>query len=240
MDPYKVLGLEPSASDEDVKKAYKTLAKKYHPDMNVGAPNIKELEARFKQVQAAYNMIMEGRAGGGPAYTGPYAGGGGQSYGPGYEGFGGFGAYGDLFREQQRRQQEQRQRQAQAQAQPGGLELEAAEHYINARRYREALTALSSVAERARGGRWYYLAALANAGLGNNETARRQAQKAASLDPTVAEYRYLAEQLAYGGAQYRQRQAQYSRPSLAGGRLCLYCILANFLCNCLCFGSRYR
>ena len=47
MDPYKVLGVPPSASDDEVKKAYKTLVKKYHPDMNVGAPNIRELEQRF-------------------------------------------------------------------------------------------------------------------------------------------------------------------------------------------------
>lgn len=58
MDPYKVLGLKKNASNEDVKKAYKTLAKKWHPDM---FPNDKEkqLEAteKFKEVNSAYEIL---------------------------------------------------------------------------------------------------------------------------------------------------------------------------------------
>ena len=53
-DPYQVLGVSRSASDEEIKKAYHTLSRKYHPDANVNNPNKDQAEERFKQVQQAY------------------------------------------------------------------------------------------------------------------------------------------------------------------------------------------
>ena len=53
-DPYKVLGLPPNASDEDVKRAYRTLAKKYHPDLN---PGDQEAARRMQEVNEAYDQI---------------------------------------------------------------------------------------------------------------------------------------------------------------------------------------
>ena len=49
-DPYKVLGLSPGASDEEVTKAYRKLAKKYHPDLN---PNDKETAKKISEINAA-------------------------------------------------------------------------------------------------------------------------------------------------------------------------------------------
>ena len=63
MDPYKVLGLRYDATEEEIKKAYRSLSRKYHPDANVGKPNQKELEEKFKEVQQAYSMIMDQRQG---------------------------------------------------------------------------------------------------------------------------------------------------------------------------------
>ena len=63
MDPYKVLGVSYNASDDEIKKAYRSLSRKYHPDANVGNPNQKEYEEKFKEVQQAYNMIMDQRQG---------------------------------------------------------------------------------------------------------------------------------------------------------------------------------
>lgn len=57
MDPYKVLGITPGASEEEIKRAYKTLSKKYHPDANMNNPNKDEYEERFKEVQQAYEML---------------------------------------------------------------------------------------------------------------------------------------------------------------------------------------
>ena len=58
-DPYEVLGLKRGASDEEIKKAYRTLSRKYHPDANVNNPNAAQAEEKFKQVQAAYALLQD-------------------------------------------------------------------------------------------------------------------------------------------------------------------------------------
>ena len=55
-DPYQVLGLTRSASAEEIKQAYRKLAKQYHPDLNPGRPDI---EQRFKDVSGAYNLLSD-------------------------------------------------------------------------------------------------------------------------------------------------------------------------------------
>ena len=58
-DPYKVLGISPDATDEEVKKAYRTMAKKYHPDLN---PGDKNAEQKMKEINEAYDRIKNGSA----------------------------------------------------------------------------------------------------------------------------------------------------------------------------------
>ena len=53
-DPYRVLGVSPDASDEEIKKAYRNLAKKYHPDLH---PGDAEAERRMNEINAAYDQI---------------------------------------------------------------------------------------------------------------------------------------------------------------------------------------
>jgi len=53
-DPYEILGVSKNATDEEIKKAYRMLAKKYHPDLN---PNKKEAENKFKEITTAYKFI---------------------------------------------------------------------------------------------------------------------------------------------------------------------------------------
>lgn len=68
-DPYKVLGVSPSATDEEVKDAYRKLAKKYHPDLNNGSA---EAEARMKEVNEAYTLLIKHKGQtGGPVDTVP-------------------------------------------------------------------------------------------------------------------------------------------------------------------------
>lgn len=73
IDPYIVLGVERGASDEEIKKAYRSLSRKYHPDANINNPNKEQAEERFKEIQAAYNQIMDERQNG--SYSNSYSGG---------------------------------------------------------------------------------------------------------------------------------------------------------------------
>ena len=61
IDPYSILGISRDASDDEVKKAYRKLSRKYHPDANIDNPNKEQAEEKFKQVQQAYEQIMKER-----------------------------------------------------------------------------------------------------------------------------------------------------------------------------------
>jgi molecular chaperone DnaJ len=63
-NPYKVLDVSPNASNEEIKKAYRELSRKYHPDSYVNNPLAGLAEEKFKEVQEAYEQIMKDRENG--------------------------------------------------------------------------------------------------------------------------------------------------------------------------------
>ena len=206
-DPYSVLGVSPDASDEEIKRAYRRLAKKYHPDLN---PGDREAARKMQEVNAAYEQIKNPEK---AAQNGPGGYGGHGSYGGGY--YDPFGGY---------------RQQSHGSGQTGDPYQQAAYQYIRFGRYQEALNALGSSTDR--NARWYYLSALANDGLGNQVTALEHIRRAVSMEPDNQTYLRTMEEIENGGAAYR-RQAGNFRGFTMGGdpctNLCL-CYLAQLFC----------
>lgn len=214
-DPYEVLGVSRDASDEEIKKAYRALAKKYHPDLH---PGDKEAERRMKELNDAYDRIKSGNTGDsgpGGAYQQQ------QSYGSGgYDPFGGFNPFGGFYQEYQ-------QQPRQDANEP--TELRAARNYVNAGHYQEALHVLSTVS--ARDGAWYYLSALANAGAGSRVTALEHAKKAVALDPDDLTYQQLLYQLEGGGRAYQQYGRGFDMTGGSVGKVCMSLCVAQLFCR---------
>lgn len=243
-DPYSVLGVDRNATEEEIKKAYKALSRRYHPDANVNNPNKAQAEEKFKEIQGAYQQIMKERTSGygssgygssgygGNGYGRAGYGNSGNSDGYGRQGgdpFGGFG-YGPFWGFG-----------GFGQGQNTGYEensyIRAAGNYIRNGYYKEARTTLDNMDSRDRNARWYYYSAIAHSGLGNNVAALDHAKQALSLEPDNTDYRNLVQQFESGGSWYEQRQAAYGYPSFGGGNICMKICIANMICNVCCLGG---
>lgn len=194
MNPYQILGLSPNATDDEVKKAYRTLSKKYHPDSNIGSPNQAEYTKKFKEVQTAYKTIMDDRKKGFTNRT-----------------------YGNQ----------------QTTSQAGGYQYTNDQQayqevgaYIQAARYQEAMNVLNMI--KVKQSIWFYYAALAEHGLGNNIRAQEYAQTAMQMEPMNMQYYLLYSQLSGTQQQYRNTSQTYGQSF----NMLNYCY-SLIMCNCL-------
>ena len=203
-DPYKVLGVSPDASDEEIKKAYRRLAKQYHPDVNPGD----EVAARkMQQINAAYEQIKN------PEKANPSGTSGGYSS---YDPFGGY----------------YRQQSYTDSSQSGDSYQQAAYRYIRFGQYQQALNALSNSEEK--NARWYYLSAVANDGLGNQVTALEHIRRAVSMEPDNGVYLDALNQIESGGRAYRTHAGSYRGFEMRGSpcmSMCLCYLLQMFCCG---------
>lgn len=227
-NPYDVLGVSQNASEDEIKKAYRKLSRTYHPDANINNPNKAQAEEKFKEIQQAYQQIMQEREQG----TGGQSTYGGSSYGSqggygGYGGFGGFGGFGGYDGGKSQSSQN-------ASWSEEDVRMQAAENYIRNRAFVEALHVLSEISQHT--ARWYYLSAMANSGQGNNIIAKEHAQKAAEMEPGNMAYRQLLQQLENGGQWYQTMGEAYGNPFEGGGDWCMKLCMLNLFCNCCCGG----
>ncbi len=225
-DPYEVLGISRDADADEIKKAYRKLSRKYHPDANVNNPNKDEAEEKFKEIQQAYKQVMYEKEHG----TSSYSGSGYGSYGAGggygnqqQDTFGGFDPFGFGFGGAARQPQYE------------NVEQQAAANYINNRHYQEAMNVLNRMEQRS--ALWYYLHAQANAGLGNNVNALSDAKTAAEMEPDNVLYRQLVQNLSMGSGWYTATGNGYGYETCGGGGLanCCTCCLVSTCCTPGCF-----
>lgn len=223
-DPYQILGVSRNASDDEIKKAYRNLSRKYHPDANINNPNKDYAEAKFKEIQQAYQQIIREKESGGSS-----------SYGSADSGaedpFGGFGSFwGGPFGAGSYRQSG-----SSATDNEEDLHLRAAANYINSMHYQEALNVLNNIKERS--DKWYYYSAIANSGLGNNVIALEHAKTAYQMRPDDMQYQVLLQRLQSGGSWYQARQSPYQTYPVSGGNYCMKLCIANIVCNLCCGGG---
>ena len=228
-NPYEVLGVSPSASDDEIKKAYRELTRKYHPDANVNNPLADLAEEKFKEVQEAYDIIMRERENRGNGGYGGY-GYGNSSYGNSYGGQGygynyGYGNGGNQGYQQNRSSGSQQD-----------VEFQAVYNFINNRRYQDALNVLNRMPNRT--AQWYYLSSMANAGVGNNILARNHAEQAVNMEPNNPQYRQLLNQVNWNSQRYQNNPYgggygnQNSTPCGTGNMCCDLWIM-DTLCECM-------
>lgn len=218
-NPYDVLGVSLNASDDEIKKAYRNLSRKYHPDTNVNNPNKDQAEERFKEVQQAYQMIMDAKE------NESIYGSRNNSYG----GFGGFAGFGSSTGNYSNTSYDNDKE---------ASYLQAAFTYATSGDYQSALRVLQDIENRS--GRWYYISAIANQGAGNQATALEHIQIAIRMEPDNAEYRQFYTILQNGGAWYAGRGAGYGMPTADDTGFCFKLCLANLCLNMCCSGSCCR
>lgn len=201
-NPYKVLEVSPSASDEEIKRAYRVLSRKYHLDANVNNPDKKQAEERFKEIQQAYHRIVEERERGSAYGSGKYTG------------------FADFSEEGFQRESDSEEYQ---------MHLHAAVNYIQNSYFSEAIYVLQQLEDRT--GAWYFLSAIANAGLGNHVMAMEHARTAVLLEPNNMQYRQFLAQLEAGRNWYQGMQGNYRANGMVVGDYCIKTCFACGLCE---------
>ena len=241
-DPYKVLGIAPGATQEEIKRAYRKKAKECHPDLHPEDPSA---ERRMNEVNEAYDMLMNPekyayqrtqeqysqqynpygqRTYGGYTNQQQYGGYSGWTgdFGFGFDDFFGFsGGYNTV--------------QPPKEIPSDSPQIRQIIFDINHRDYQMAITRLQNIPGAGRNARWYYLLGVANHGAGNIIAATENMQRAVQMDPGNQLYQTLLHQYRQSGQTYQTNAQGYNTWAMDPSRLCMnLCLLQMFCGFCRC------
>lgn len=188
-DPYRVLGVSPDVSDEELKKAYRELARKYHPDNYQNNPLADLAEEKMKEINEAYDSILKARAGGGSS-----------SYG--------HASSGTAYQARQNGEYQSRQAwtsgsyQSQQSSYAGGNALFS---QVRRRINLGDLTGAEQLLRQAsqRNAEWHFLAGHIAYKKGWLDEATQHFRTACSMEPGNAEYRQALSMMQQGSARYQ-------------------------------------
>lgn len=207
MNPYEVLGVSPNDDEETIKKAYRTLVKKYHPDRYANTPMAEQANEKLKEINLAYDIICGKAQPQQEQGHGGYGGGYG-SYG-GYSGYGSYGGYNTGS---------------------AGYEasFENVRRLIAMRQFAAAEAMLNSLPQNAE---WNYLMGVICLNRGWYSRAKSYLELACQLDPGNAEYRAALVSFASRAQSYRSYTTRINPIACCIPALCC----SNLFCrSCLC------
>ena len=213
-DPYKVLGVSPTDSDEKIKSAYRELARKYHPDAYVNNPLADLATEKMKEINEAYDQITSMRKKGGNNSSSSY-GNYGSSSSSSYYGYGN------------------------SKSSSNSSQFSDIRRLISQNRIVEAEELLDGVPQMSRDAEWYFLKGTIYYKRGWTNEAFNYFTRAAQSDPNNAEYRAALSQL-----QWQRQQGYPSGGAYSGGYnttssncsgcdMCQSLICADCCCECM-------
>ena len=211
-DPYKILGVDPGATEEEIKSAYRQLVKKYHPDNYAGSPLADLANEKMQEINEAYDMVMKQRRGGTSGGYDPNA----QYAGnPGYSGYSGNAGYG-----------------GQTSA------LGDIRRLIQQNRLVEAEELLDGIPANRRDGEWYFLKGTIFFKRGWLDDAMNHFSTACRMSPNNPEYRAAMNRMMWQqqGNMGSPNGSYRTNSDVAGMQACNCCsnlICADCCCECM-------
>ena len=202
-DPYSVLGVSPSASDDEVKKAYRDLARKYHPDNYHDNPLADLASEKMKEINEAYDAITKGRENG--------------------------GSYGGSAYQSQGYQYQQSYSGPRSGASSGSAAYGTIRSLINQNQLDQAMAMLSTIQNH--DAEWNYLMGSIYWRRGWMDEAARYFRTAATMQPGNIEYRNAVQYMNSGGQAYRPANVRSSMSQSDMCTVCNSLICADCCCE---------